>query len=120
MEERKILIIGDSFAGKSVLSKAIEHGLDAVIVTHTDDGFNINDKRYTKRPEKPIKGGLANLMIRQYTEQYFKHEFTYSADSFIIEQYRLIQGKKCKLSKSRRDKIEKEFNRRFQLIKETK
>lgn len=116
MEKKKILIAGAGYVGKTILSQAIEHRLDAVIVMHPDDSFTIKDKRYTKRPEKPIKGGFANMMIRQYTKQYFRDEFTYSDDSFIIEQYRLIQGKKCRLSKSRRDKIENEFNRRFQSI----
>ncbi len=120
MEEKKIAIIGAGHIGKTVLSQAIEHRLDAVIVIPPDNSFAVINKRYTKRPEKPIKGGLANMMIRQYTGQYFRHKFTHSDDSFIIEQYRLIQGKKCKLSKSRRYKIEKEFNRRFQLIKEAK
>ena len=117
MEEKKIAIIGAGNIGKTVLSQAIEHGLDAIIVVPPDNSFTVNDKRYTKRPDKPIHRGLGKMLIRQYTEQYFRHEFTYSDDSFIIEQYVLIQGKKCRLSKSKRDKIEKEFNQRFQLIK---
>ena len=117
IDKKKIGVIG-YWIGKTVLhSPHIEatHP-NVIIVIPPDNSFMVNDKRYTKRPEKPIKGGFANMMIRQYTKQYFRDEFTYSDDSFIIEQYRLIQGKKCRLSKSRRDKIENEFNRRFQSI----
>ena len=118
VDPKKYAIIGYCGAGMTVLHHVLKNRTDTLIVLPPDNSFIVKDKRYTKRPEKPIKGGLANALIRDYVADHFRHEFTYSDDSFIIDQYRLIQDRKCKLSKSRRDKIETEFNRRFEVIKE--
>ena len=122
VDPKKIAIIGHCDVGKNVLpytppAHILGNHIDAIIVLPPDNSFMVKDKRYNKLPGKPIKGGFANMMIRQYTNQYFRHEFTYSDNSFIIDQFRLIQDKKCQLSKSRRDKIETEFNRRFEETK---
>ena len=116
IDKKKVAVIGHCDVGRTTLHHLKNESVGAIIVIPDDNSFIVKDKRYTKRPRKPIKGGFANMMIRQYTEQYFRHEFTYSDDSFIIEQYKLIQDKKCNLSSSKRKKIISEFNRRFELI----
>ena len=116
MEEKKILIVGAGNVGKKVLSQAIKHRLDAVIVMPPDDSFTVKDKRYTKRPNKPHNNGFMHNLLKGTYKQYFANEFTYLEDSYIIYEYRLTQDKKCNLSSSKRKKIVSEFNRRFELI----
>ena len=122
IKDKKIGIIGCTGHGKATLSEVIAKSLDLPNVIIVGAGnphhheFIINSVWYEKIPDRKIHGGFDKTLINNIVDGYFRNEFTDSDDSYIIDQFRLIKAKQCCLSKSKRDKIESEFNKRFRSI----
>jgi hypothetical protein len=78
--------------------------------------MEINGIEYRKKDLKKPSKGVLNLMSMAEIYGGYKFGGNNLEGVSIIEEFRLIQDKKSKLSKAKRDSVVFEFNRRYEEI----
>lgn len=127
-KEKGILVVGSPLAStlKALREKT---GIDNILVVSNPDmgdTIEINGIKYQKIPNKKfsgqgiksgtideLMGSMYSIPITNRYDQSPPKERRISKDIDIIEEFKLIQSKKSKLSRYERDWVVKQFNKSF-------
>lgn len=123
-EAKKIVICGQGKVGKGVMDMLESKGIECIIIgdaNETENTIAVNGVKYRekeKQQRKPMSTPLiAALMLAQgYSHILGGSDQKSTPNVDIVKEYGLIQQKKSLLSKSERDWVVDQFNRKYEQI----
>ena len=121
--KKPIFIVGGAEEVKSLANMAGVHGIDVCIKGESEDIIDIDGVKYTR--DNPSKTKTSNLLIPIYRDLLSKvldktigklPDKEMATTEFIINEFKLIQNKKSKLTRSQRDRVEYTFHSIFKKL----
>ena len=110
--ENEFAIIGMGKVGKAACIAGQELARRLVILNHNGNGFvEINNIKYRERVKRQTHP-LIGLIIKEYNQHHSRKRPVIN----LVEEFKLIQNKKSKLSKNDRDWAVRQFENQFERI----